>query len=155
VSGVLAHTPARVLAQVLIDLGLATNPEAATLGPWPVYAGKEPDEPDDAMTIYDTAGRDQGRVNPDSTRLELYGVQVRVRSAVRQDSYVQSWAVAAALDALYWRTVVVEVESYLLRNVARAGPPAVLGTDSPRTGRWLCTTNFLLSLARRPAAPGP
>jgi hypothetical protein len=155
VSGVLAHTPARVLAQVLIDLGLASNPEAATPGPWPVYAGKEPDEPDDAVTIYDTAGRDQGRVNPDSARLELYGVQVRVRSAVKQDGYVQSWVIAAALDAIYWWTVVVEAESYLLRNVVRAGPPAVLGTDSPQTERWLCTTNFLLSLARQPAAPGP
>jgi hypothetical protein len=155
VSSVLAHTPARVLAQVMVDLGLATNPEAPTAGAWPVYAGKEPDEPDDAMTVYDTAGRDQGRVNPDGTRLELYGVQVRVRSAAKQDGYVQSWVITAALDALYWRTVVVEAETYLLRNVVRAGPPVALGTDSPRTERWLCTTNFLLSLARRPAPPGP
>jgi hypothetical protein len=147
VSSVLAHTPARVLAQVLIDLGLATNPEAATPGPWPVYAGKEPDEPDDALTVRTTAGRDLGRSGPDSTRVELYGVQVRVRSAVEQEGYLKAQAIALALDIVYRRAVAVGDSTYMLQHAARTGPPLPLGTDSPQTERWLCTLNFLLSLS--------
>jgi hypothetical protein len=147
VSSVLAHTPARVLAQVLIDLGLATNPEATTPGPWPVYAGKEPDEPDDALTVRTTAGRDLGRSGPDSTRVELYGVQVRVRSAVEQEGYLKAQAIALALDIVYRRAVAVGDSTYMLQHAARTGPPLPLGTDSPQTERWLCTLNFLLSLS--------
>jgi len=48
-----ATSTAGIVQQLLIDLNLATDPTVGS--EWPVYCGYEPDDPDDCITVYDTA----------------------------------------------------------------------------------------------------
>ena len=92
-SGLLAHSPAAIVRQLLIDLAIGS--EAAS---WPVYATSEPDEPDACLTVYDTAGRLQGRTHPDGEVQGLDGVMIRVRAADAESGWAKANAVAIALD---------------------------------------------------------
>jgi hypothetical protein len=49
VSGRLNHSPAAVLRQALVDLGVASDP--GTGQEWPAFATKEPDAPENALTL--------------------------------------------------------------------------------------------------------
>jgi hypothetical protein len=144
VSGRLNHSPAAVLRQALVDLGLASEPGAGQ--EWPAFATKEPDSPDHTLTCYDTAGRDLGRTVPDQGRTEMPGVQVRVRAGSFAVGWAKANALALALDAVYRQTVVVESTPYLLRHVARTTGVLSLGLDSPNTARRLFTVNALASI---------
>jgi hypothetical protein len=144
VSGLLRHSPALVIRQALVDLGLSTDPEFGN--DWPAFATKEPDRPDSVITCYDTAGRDLGRTVPDQGRTELHGVQVRVRSGAFAAGWAKANALALALDGLYRLTVVVDGTPYLVRHVARTTGVLSLGLDSPTTARRLFTVNALASI---------
>lgn len=147
-SGPLNHSPAYVLRQALVDLGLGTDP--ADNGDWPVIARKEPDEPDDVITIYNTAGRDLGRTAPDQRRIELYGTQVRVRASTPSGGNSKARAVANTLDALYLQTVLVDGTRYEIAHFARTTDVLDLGVDSPVTNRSVFVVNGLLSLSMTP-----
>jgi hypothetical protein len=144
VSGRLNHSPAAVLRQALVDLGLGSDPGAGQ--EWPAFATKEPDAPENALTLYDTAGRDLGRTAPDQGRTEMPGVQVRVRAGRVADGWAKANALAVALDRVYWQTVVVDSTPYLLWHVARTTGVLSLGLDSPNTARRLFTVNALASI---------
>jgi hypothetical protein len=73
-SGSLDHFPADIIRQLLIDLGVGLG---VTATDWPAFSQKEPDSPDNVITVFDTMGRDLGRTNPDMVRSERYGIQVR------------------------------------------------------------------------------
>lgn len=147
-SGPLNHSPAYVLRQALVDLGLGTNP--ADNGDWPVVARKEPDEPDNVLTVYNTAGRDLGRTNPDQGRVELYGIQVRVRASTPDAGGPKARLVASTLDALYLQPVVVDGSRYQIAHFARTTDVLDLGVDSPVTNRSLFVVNGLVSLEMLP-----
>jgi hypothetical protein len=144
-SGPLSHSPAYVLRQALVDLGLGTNPPDNA--DWPVVARKEPDEPDNVITVYNSAGRDLGRTGPDQRRVELYGIQVRVRAGTPSGGDSKARAIAGALDAVYLRAVVVEGSQYELAHFIRSTGVLDLGVDSPVTNRSVLVVNGLLSLS--------
>jgi hypothetical protein len=144
-SGPLNHSPAYVLRQALVDLGLGTNP--GSNASWPVVARKEPDEPDDVITVYNTAGRDLGRTGPDQRRVELYGIQVRVRAGTPNGGDFKARAIANTLDAAYLRTVLVEGTQYEIAHFARTTGVLDIGVDSPVTNRSVFVLNGLLSLS--------
>lgn len=142
-SGILNHFPADVVRQTLIDLGLGADLGSAE---WPVYSQKEPDAPDDVLTVFDTAGRDLGRTNPDQGRIELYGIQVRVRAGTVSGGGSKARAIAGALDAVYYRPVVVDGAIYLVRHFSRSGGVLRLGPEQGASGRWVFVLNGLASL---------
>lgn len=144
-SGPLNHSPAYVLRQGLVDLGLGTNP--ADGAAWPVFARKEPDKPDEVVTVYNTAGRDLGRTAPDQERTELYGIQVRVRSGAPDVGDAKARAIALALDKVYRRQLLVDGVVYLVTHFQRTSGVLDAGTDAPTTSRSVFTVNGLLSLS--------
>jgi hypothetical protein len=94
-SGSLDHFPADIIRQLLIDLGVGLD---ITATDWPAFSQKEPDSPDNVITVFDTMGRDLGRTNPDSVRSERYGIQVRVRGGDIDATGVRARSIAMALD---------------------------------------------------------
>jgi hypothetical protein len=148
VAGALNHPPARILRQLLVDLGVATfprGPSEADLA-WPAYYGSEPDTPDDVITVKGTADRDQGRTHPDGERQGMYGFQVRVRSSTEQEGDVKAREIAVALDQdLYQEWVTVEGSRYLVHSVTTTGGPVPLGKVSG-SRRSVFTLNALASL---------
>jgi hypothetical protein len=141
----LAHSPADVVRQLLIDLALGT-----AAGTWPVYADGEPDSPDACITVYTTAGRDQGRVMVGNL-LATYGIQVRVRAARYAEGWVKADSIRETLArSVYQETPRVDGTLYVVHAIVRIGQVLAIGRDVPKTGRELFTVNCEARL--RPAA---
>ena len=144
-SGSLAHSPAMILRQALVDLALGTAP--ADAGNWPVYVSQEPDSPDSVITVYDTAGVKDGRDQVSGRVYEHYGAQVRVRDANHAEGYAKAQTVAVALDeSLRLRVVTVSGSRYVVYGVTRTGTVLSLGKDVATSKRNLFTFNVLVAL---------
>lgn len=148
------HSPSDIIRKMLVDAGLGTEPSAA--GAWPVYGISEPSEPDNVITVYDTAGRDRGRTF-DGERQEQNGFQIRVRASSHVEGYARARALAMALDALYRVTVTVTdgpaPATYLVHSMNRTGDVLVVGKEIPITHRHLFTINGMTTI--RQVAPAP
>lgn len=142
--GPLDHSPADVVRRLIVALGGGTLPSAA--GPWPVHAMSEPPSPDDAVTVYDTAGVVHSKDHPFGFVEEHHGVQVRVRSAEAPAGAAKALALAQALDAVSRRAVAVGARTYCVHNVSRTGTVLSLGKDDPVSKRSLFTFNALVYL---------
>lgn len=146
-SGSLDHSPAEVVCNLLIGLGLGTDPTADEA--WPIFTTQEPDGPDvpdSVITVYDTAGRQHGRSQVDGEVQEHRGVMIRVRDANHPDGHAKANEIAIALDeTVYQDAVVVGAATYLVHAISRAGSINVLGKE-PTSNRNLFTINALVSL---------
>lgn len=141
-SGSLTHSPAEIIRQLLIDLGVGT-----ASGSWPVKFATEPDNPDNVITVYNAAGRSSGRVQNGGERQEHHGFQVRVRSTSESVGYVKARVIAVALDEnVLLTTVTVDSSTYRIQSISRTGDVISLGKNHPTTNLNLFTINALASL---------
>lgn len=76
-SGSLSHIPERIVRQLLITLGLVTDPDDELS--WPAYYGGAPDSDDSVVIVYGTVGDVLGTLQPTGERCENYGVAITVR----------------------------------------------------------------------------
>lgn len=147
--GPLTHSPAVVMQELLIASGKCTAPEAG--GAWPVYSTTEPGAPDEAVTVYDTAGRDLGRNMVDPERDEHHGMQIRVRARTFDRGYAKIRDLAVYLDAVVHAVVtVVDLvgtvsSSYVVHDVIRTSDVAPLGAEQGGA-RQLFTFNVVVHL---------
>lgn len=140
------YSPAYVLRQLLVDLGLASDPPSSV---WPAFATSEPPTPDNCITTYDTAGQIHGRIQVDGSYEEYFGVQIRVRGAVDGEAYSKAGAIARALDTgVYDRHVTISPAIYLVHSISRSTAPISLGYDAPTSRRRLYTLNTLVCLTQ-------
>ena len=143
--GTLVDSPARVLAKLLVDLGHVVD---STTVAWSVFVNDEPDKPDNAVTIYDTAGRlsSTGRVMSTGYRPGARGILVRVRSALPAAGWTRANRIAAALDEeVEWETVNVGGTLYTVCAVTRTTDLVSIGDESG-TQRKLFTINAVMTL---------
>lgn len=140
-AGLLTHSPALVIARLLIDLGLGSSYNSNLA--WPVFVGREPNLPDEVITAFDTAGRNLGSLMAGEQQ-EVHGVQVRVR-ALRQDTgYVKARRIAVSLDSVTYKIVTVSGgNNYLVNNVNRPGDVIYLGEQKPESSRFIHVVNIL------------
>ena len=144
---VLTHAPSAVVRQLVIDLALATDRTADPEGAWPAFATSEPDRPDSVITVYDTVGRDQGRLNGSGDALDQPGVQVRVRATNHPDGHAKASAIRAGLLGVYDQAVTVGANQYLVHAVTRVRQVAALGRDVPSaSGRRVLTFDATVCL---------
>lgn len=116
---------------------------------WQGNVNSEPDSPDKTVTVYDTAGRQWMR-GPDSTRVEHPGIQVRVRSGAFQEGFNKARAIANAMDAALFATVVLEGISYLVHGINRTTSVLPIGKEAPTSKRQLFTVNGTLVFRKLP-----
>ena len=144
-SGALTHSPADIVRTRLIELTLGTNPASNTA--WPIFVSSEPDTPDNCITIYDTLGRDQGRVMWTGERQEMHGIQVRIRSQTHALGYTKARAIAVALDeSIESDLVTIDATDYCLHSITRTSDVLALGLQKPASRRYLFTVNALVSV---------
>lgn len=142
--GTLTHSPADVLAKLLVDLGHAIDSQSA--GDWPAFVNQEPNAPDKCVTTFDTTGRVGKRVHSNGYRPEFRGVQVRIRAHTQDAGWTRANRIAAALDEeVDWRTVALSGVNYLVCAVTRTSGVLPLG-DEPGTKRKLFTVNGVMSI---------
>jgi len=140
----LLHSPADVVRRRMILDGVAGAPAAvpvtATTG-WPAYTDSMPDVPDRAVSVHDTQGRDAGRIHPDGSRAEFFGVMVRVRAESFPAGWGKARAVAEWMDAVLSAAVTApDGTAYVVHSVNRTGDVNVLG-PGPDGRRFLFTVN--------------
>lgn len=144
-SGTLNHQPASIIRTLLVTLGLGTEPSAS--GSWPIFDTSEPDTPDDVITMYDTAGRKQGRVMSNGELQETHGIQIRVRAANSVTGYAKARALAVAIDQSVLRaTVTMGASEYLVQAISRTGDVLILGKESPTSRRSVYTINAFVTM---------
>jgi len=143
----LTHSPADIVRQLLVDLGLAVDP--AWMGArdvavgWPAFAHTEPPQPDDCITVRETDPQDDG---PDMHG-NLYfhhGCQVRFRSSVQNDGQNKARAVQTFLfqpSNVQRRTVTLDSVNYEVWCVIPGGV-LNLGMNVPTDKRFLVTLNI-------------
>lgn len=152
-SGQLNHSPAEIVRQLLVDLGLCSDPADDPLSAWPAYVGVEPASPDNCVTVYDTAGSPDGRHMPTGEAVQHHGFQVRVRSATHQKGWGKVQAIRVGLSENV-RLEYVEIAAtadtpltgYDVHAVARLSPINALGFETGVTKRCLFTLNAVAAL---------
>lgn len=153
-SGTLTYSPADILRRALIALGQGTDPvspsSAQALVAWPIYCSLEPGEPDNAITVYDTVGRDDGRFHTSGERQEHHGIQIRVRSDTHVNGWTKARAIAVDLDqSINFTVVAVEGVSFIIHSVSRTGDVFALGKESPTSKRSVFVINTVLTVRQR------
>lgn len=144
-SGSLDHSPADVIRYLLISLGLGTLPEDGAA--WPIYCDQEPDRPDNCLTIYNTAGRDNGRVMINGERQEHHGFQVRIRAVTPVVGYPKARAIAVAMDQDVNRdSITIGYSEYLIHSISRTTDVFSLGEEVPASKRKIYTVNAVATL---------
>lgn len=144
-SGSLTDSPADIIRTLLINKGLGTA--LADDDDWPIFADGEPDTPDSVITVYNTVGRQGGRVMPGGERQEHHGVQVRVRDPDSQGGYAKARAIAVAFDeSVRLNSVTIGASVYLVHSVSRVGDVFALGKETPTSKRNLFTINAIVAL---------
>ncbi|QDP54888.1 MAG: hypothetical protein Unbinned3891contig1000_86 [Prokaryotic dsDNA virus sp.] len=118
-------SPADIIAQHLIDEALGTDVSASAS--WPVRVGFQPDEPDNAICVFDITGREDGRNMSTGYRVEHPGVQVYVRGSSYIAGFDKAEAIALALDAILRTQITIDSTVYLVQNVSRTGPILSVG----------------------------
>lgn len=149
-SNSLAHSVAEVIAQLLVDLGIATY-EADT--DWLVRVESEADSPDNTITVYDTVGTIGGTIMLTGERLEHYGVQIRTRSAVYRPGYRRISEIKDEFDAVHRVSVIIEDAEfgdaeYLIESLDRSSGPIHAGTEADVSQRDIFTINYLCTISR-------
>jgi hypothetical protein len=145
-SGTLNHSPADVLKHLLIQLGLGVLHSTSPTGSWPIFDSSEPSLPDQVVTIYDTAGRYDGRSMRDGEKAEFHGVQVRIRGVNQPDALIKANDIAVSLDQSINRSkVTIDGDKYMVYAVSRTSGPVSLGNEVG-TNRFLFTINAVVSL---------
>ena len=162
-SGRTLHAPGNVLRYLLIAKGHGTAPSSSGL--WPIFHGKEPDLPDDAVTVYTTPGIGEGCSMLDGILLVNQGVQIRVRSADEEEGWAKISSIADECDRIVQEilsvTTNVGTAQYKIQCVTRSGRggtssgsiiaagqnvPAVLGQTAAASKRFAHFFNGSISI---------
>lgn len=141
----LNHSPAKILADLLVSLGFGVAAPASS--GWPVYVGSEPTSPDEVITIYDTAGVTNGRDMVVGERSEHRGLQLRFRAGDYLTGYVKASAVADALDKQTGKvTVTIGATTYTIWTVVRRSDVISLGRKVDKSQRDVFVLNATISV---------
>lgn len=144
-STAMLDSSAKVIAYMLIDLGLGTLPAAdpANNSAWPTYYSSEPTDPDNCLTVYDTDDVADARLMETGEQCFHYGFQVRVRATDHDTGWTKVQAAEKFLEEqVYMRRVTVGSNSYRVWAVTRASI-LKLGRNVPGTKRTVFTLNAL------------
>lgn len=142
-TGMLYHTPAEIIAQLIEDLGHATQQGTGTgsaWGEWTVFPMHLPDVPEQAILVKDTTGILFGRMQPTGVKGEHYGVQLLARSSqdpgtpykkLRQIVYSFNTAVKRNSVTLYDSDNAVD-RVYRVNGITQRTPVLGVGNEGRR-----------------------
>jgi hypothetical protein len=135
-AGILANSPAEIVANLLVLKAYGTEP--SLLQTWPVEVADEPDSPDNVITIYDVGSSSSGRSMVDGQQLEQYSIQVRVRSQTHAVGWTKINQIAKGMDEnIYLDTVTIGSNVYRVHAISRRGGILPLGKEYPQSQRSL------------------
>lgn len=158
--GLYTHSTGEVIRRLLINMALGADPPPPSPQgtTWPVYAPKEPDSPDNVITVQGTAGVVGPSNMIDGEFNTLEGFQVRVRGANNHLAARKANAIADGLQRITWKVITcpavtkdgqtVPAGTYKVQQVSISSGPIELGNESPESKRYLFTINGLVSMSQ-------
>jgi len=142
------HSQAEIVRQLLVDLVLGYEPNTTTS--WSAFAFKEPQQPDNCLSVFNTQGMSDGRAMIDGELMDHLGFQIRSRGVDVPTMRAKLAAVRTSLAGVYQRTVVIDSSYYLIQCVSNIGQILYLGDESPNSKRQLGTLNATLAVDELP-----
>lgn len=143
---VMAHSPADIIRNMLIALGIGTEP--VDEGAWPVSAYSEKDTPDAVITVYNTPGVVDGKTGATNDIFEHYGYQIRVRATKNPTAAVKIYQMDQTLGDVLMQQVNVDDKVYIVCAVVRKGAIVDGGKESPTSQRNFYTLNAVSAIYR-------
>src|SRR5678816_1809962 len=95
------YPTANIIRQLMLETSLGGTD-------WPVFVGYLPDLPDNAICVYDTAGRLDGRIMRTGEQIEHAGIQTRVRGLNYLAVQAKALAIADMFDVQFNSEVEME-----------------------------------------------
>lgn len=144
----LLHSGADVLASYLFTTGIVTIPSQNK--PWPLYLNSMPEKPDEAITVFDTAGLEDGKVMKTGTTLFHPGYQFRLRVINNSRAVAKGLEIETYLDSILREEVViptrpdVPTKTYLLQAIRRTSNVIPIGAEEGGS-RLIYTLNGLIT----------
>lgn len=142
-----ARSPAYILQQYLVSIGLVKMPPVAAGVIWAAFVGSQPDDSDLCVTLYDSTGLMDGRyMNPGST-IDHPGIQIRVRALDYMTAYNMIALITNTLDVISNVPITLgDGSKFTIKAVNRRGTILSLGEDKERH-RQMFVYNATISLA--------
>lgn len=138
------QSAADLIRQLLIDTNHGT-----VAGNWPVYVAYFMDEPHQAICVFDTPGRLDGRLLKTGEQIEHPGVQVQVRGTRYDILWTKVQEIVNYLDSVKNVSVAITSgEAYVIRNVSRSAGALPMGTDEDDGDRHYFAINATLTVER-------
>lgn len=162
-SGTLADMPSTVIQYLLIDKGAGTRPSLNLT--WPIFNDFLPDTrggeeisdnlPDNLVTVLDTAGKIQGRIQVTGEMVEKYGIQILLRCLSSEtelrNAKVKINQIKQILDTQVLNTSVTipgTARQYQVNAITRTSPILSLGSEKPGSSRSLFSINAICSITQ-------
>ena len=121
----------KVISQLLINGGFGSFDSE-----WRVFESFLPNEPDDAIAVYNRGGSQDGRLLETGERIEHLKYEIQVRGINYLDVWRKMNSIVLFLDSL--KNITVEVspgEIYTVFNVSRQSDITTLGLEMHGTRR--------------------
>jgi hypothetical protein len=147
-SGLLNHSPAEIVQQLLIDLEYGDDVDFTGTGTsYPVYHGTMPEVEADCICVTDTEGMLHARDMVAGHRQEHHGFQVRIRSESIASGGQKARAIAHDFDSsVYQNTVVIGSDTYSVQSITRTSAVIYIGPEVGTSRRYLFSVNATVSV---------
>ncbi len=130
-SGILHQSPAKIIRQLLVDVGIfeevptgtADNPD------WTAYVNGHPDSPDNSACLYNTTAITHGREHVNGETQKHYGLQIRVRGTDADAGYTKAREVVELFDSVLRQSVTIDGSTYLVQAIHTLGDVLDIGYD--------------------------
>lgn len=148
-SGNLDHRPSKIVKKYLLDQNLGS--EVTADDEWPIFVDNYPDGSDvedNLICVYNTAGILQDRIQISGEHVELFGIQIRIRSTTEPIGYSKGKAIIENIDKTIKRTsVAISSSNYRINNANRTTDVLRLGPEK-ETNRRSFTINYSFSITQ-------
>lgn len=134
----MSHPPSQIIQASLIAGGVGTEPTANAA--WPVFVSHLPSTIGNALCVYDTAGKRDGRLMAGAT-IKHPGIQIRCRAVDYPTGYAKMKEVEAHLDAVLRENVALDARTYTIAAVTQTGDILTLGREPDEKARESFTLN--------------
>ena len=142
----LTHSPAQIIRKLLLDQGLASSS-----GDWQCFYGKEPNSPDNVLSVFGTAGKGFGSAMVNGELMGHEGFQIRVRGKDYRTAFRRADKIQTELaEVVYQQVVTIEEDSviyqYLIAAIGGVGDVLDNGADDTPASRHVFTINCTASI---------
>lgn len=138
----LPASPANIIRQFLIEEGIG---QSHSKKDWVVYTASEPDDPDNAITIYNTRGTLDGRIHETGEVVQHYGFQTKIRGKDDETASAKGREIYTAYNQLLRRLITVNSVAIRLQAITLKSPLMPMG-QQVKGRRILYVVNAIVTI---------